>query len=291
MLGEEDTPEARATLQRRLREETAALEARQSRNNTDVVYGNGRLDAFGQIFNEVSARHLDVITNARSPSAPVSYPFLWGTPQSDVVQWNGVADNTPPFGALNRNVGEVLGVFGDLSIVPGDPRTGYPSSARVVELAKLENLVERLWRPSWQEAGLPQLAAARASGGEKVYRNTCQGCHLLLVDPTADDRHVATRRVTLQEIGTDPRMALSAVDIYPGTGLRQTGRLERSRPVPDSGEPAFGVESRSLAIVSKAVAGALANAGTDTYTAVVVDQCNLTANVYKSRLNLTVGVS
>ena len=277
MLGEGATPEATASLLRRLQEETAVLGARLSRNRSEVAYGNGRLDAFGQIFNEVSAHHLGVVTNARPPSAPVSYPFLWGTPQSDVVQWNGVAENAPPFGALNRNVGEVLGVFGDLRILPGDPRSGYPSSVRVVELAKLENLLERLWRPSWREAGLPEPDAASVAKGGAIYQQHCQSCHLRLDDPTDQRRHVATRRVMLDKIDTDRRMALSAVDSYPGTGLRQTGRLEGSRPVQGSGELPFRAEDRSLAIVSKAVAGALSHAGPDTYAAVLIDQCDLTA--------------
>jgi hypothetical protein len=56
-----------------------------------------------------------------------------------VVQWNGVAENRPPVGALTRNVAEVLGVFADLQIVPNNNLEGYPSSVRLTGLAKLEN--------------------------------------------------------------------------------------------------------------------------------------------------------
>lgn len=45
-----------------------------------------------------------------SPNAPVSYPFLWDTPHSDYVQWNGLGGNAT-LGPLGRNTGEVLGVF------------------------------------------------------------------------------------------------------------------------------------------------------------------------------------
>ena len=269
----------RGLMLRRLREETAALAQRQDRNRSELAYGNGRLDAFGQIFNEVSTHHLGVTTNARPPNAPVSYPFLWGTPQSDIVQWNGVAENAPPFGALQRNVGEVLGVFGDLRIIPGDPPGGYPSSVRVVELAKLENLIERLWRPSWQEAGLPEPDATAVAAGGEVYREHCQKCHLILDDPTAQHRQVATRTVPLAKIGTDPRMARNAVDLDGATGSqtpRLTGRLESSGPVPGTGDPRLGAEAPSLTLVGKAVFGALRHAGPDTYAAVVLDQCDLT---------------
>jgi hypothetical protein len=185
VLGQDAEPKARGRLLERLREDTAALVARQARNRSDVAYGNGRLDAFGQIFNEVTAHRLGVFTNVRQPDAPVSYPFLWATPQSDRVQWNGVADNTPPFGALERNVGEVPGAFGELQIVPGDRLGGYPSSVRLTELAKLENQLERLWRPSWQDAGLPALDPALVARGEDVYREQgCGDCHKVLTDPT-----------------------------------------------------------------------------------------------------------
>ena len=75
-----------------------------------------RLDAFGNIQNAASAFALHDLTNKNAPTAPVSYPFLWGTHQSDVVQWNGSAPNTPIIGPLIRNMGEVVGVFGDLNI-------------------------------------------------------------------------------------------------------------------------------------------------------------------------------
>ncbi|MCI5168323.1 MAG: hypothetical protein D3903_20085 [Candidatus Electrothrix sp. GM3_4] len=48
-----------------------------------------------------------------SPNAPVSYPFLWDTPQADYVQWNGISANAG-LGPIGRNVGEVIGVFGTL---------------------------------------------------------------------------------------------------------------------------------------------------------------------------------
>ena len=57
-----------------------------------------RLDAFGNIQNQGTAFALHDLSNKNIPNAPVSYPFLWGTHQSDVVQWNASAPNTPVVG-------------------------------------------------------------------------------------------------------------------------------------------------------------------------------------------------
>ena len=238
----------REDLLARLRAETAALEARRDRNRSTTEYGHGRLDAFGQIFNEVAANTPGAGT--RSPSAPVSYPFLWGAPHSDVVQWNGVSPNAPPFGSLDRNVTEVLGVFGEFT-VPADNPAGRPSSVRVPLLAELENLLEHLWRPSWREAGLP-LDETQVSEGERVYRQHCGGCHLVLDDPTAPRRAIDAKMIELTEIGTDPRMAIDALAIDQSTG----------KPY--------------LELVKVAAGGILRHAGKDTFEAVAIDQCDLT---------------
>ncbi|MFC6690752.1 di-heme-cytochrome C peroxidase [Pseudomonas lini] len=66
-------------------------------NATDLQYGPGRLDAVGHILNKISQ-----VTHATPPTpnpsdAPVSYPFLWNTPQHNVLQWNGMVSkaNSP----------------------------------------------------------------------------------------------------------------------------------------------------------------------------------------------------
>ena len=99
---------------------------------------------------------------------------------SDVVQWNGVSPNAPPFGSLDRNVTEVLGVFGEFT-VPADNPAGRPSSVRVPLLAELEKLVEHLWRPSWREAGL-LLDETKSARVRRVYRQYCGGRLILVLD-------------------------------------------------------------------------------------------------------------
>ncbi len=81
--------------------------------------------------------------------APVSYPFIWEAPHHDYIQWNGKVRNDPT-GALGRNVGEVLGVFGRFTIMPGsnaEPR--IRSTVRIPNLGKLETLLRTLWSPQW----------------------------------------------------------------------------------------------------------------------------------------------
>ena len=62
-----------------------------------------------------------------SPNAPVSYPFLWDTPQHDYVQWNGLTENSG-LKAIGRNAGEAIGVFGTLD---WSERTGFSISSLV----------------------------------------------------------------------------------------------------------------------------------------------------------------
>ena len=67
-------------------------------------YGFGRVDAIGAIFNQIMVQFNNEPSNVRPSDAPASYPFLWGTHQSDVVQWTGFAPNGPmTIGALVRN--------------------------------------------------------------------------------------------------------------------------------------------------------------------------------------------
>ena len=120
-------------------------------------------------------------------NALVSYPFLWDTAQHDKVEWLGIATNGKvgdslvgllgEFNGLPRNVGEVLGVFGDFEIAdpPSILSGGYRSSVRISKLKELEQLVRTLWSPTvagrlpqhryvrrhWREATLYQNARLR----------------------------------------------------------------------------------------------------------------------------------
>ena len=168
-----------------------------------------RLDAVGAIVNEVyfhatRAAELTPTSGALLADAPVSYPFLWDTPQHDVVQWLGIAKSGGPLDilSLSRNVGEVLGVFGDITIPerPSLLHLGYASSIKVVELGELENLVKLLWSPQWP-ADFPKIDQAAAAKGSKLYQANCVTCHAL-IDRTDPNRKI---KAVMNDSGTDPR--------------------------------------------------------------------------------------
>ena len=84
--------------------------------------------------------------NFNEPDAPTSYPYLWDTPQHDYVEWNGSQANSH-VGALARNVGEVIGVYGRVDTTPttwlGVYDAGYPSTVRTDNLRAVEKKVAR----------------------------------------------------------------------------------------------------------------------------------------------------
>ena len=155
-------------------------------------YGFGRVDAIGSIFNQVMVTFNDLPVDKAFPSdAPVSYPFIWGTNESDVVQWAGFAPNGPvSLGTLIRNAGEVLGTFGTIEIDSPKPLRKlernvlpfppYESSINTVNLGKIENWVAQLRSPQWPEEYLPAIDRSLAQKGKAIYNNNCASCHQLV---------------------------------------------------------------------------------------------------------------
>jgi hypothetical protein len=212
-------------------------------NATDLEYGYGRLDAFGNIFNKVA-----LVANPEAPAgnpsdAPVSYPFLWNVPQHDRVQWNGIAKNLPidpfsfsdPFdpGALARNIGEVIGVFGDIKPVSGAPISGYSSSLNIANLVALEQMLSKLLPPLWPNEILGAPETALIAQGKKLYEDNCSSCHLPL------ERTDLTTKIEAQMSlfdgsgkggskgkppGTDPWMACNAYTYGAVTGVLEGAR-------------------------------------------------------------------
>lgn len=177
-----------------------------ARSLPDTPWGPGRLDAFGMIFNRVSARDLDLPANYRKADAPVSYPFLWNASRQDHTQWNGAVPNGLYLQALARNTGEVLGVFADFA-----PRTVFPpvvdfraNSADLQGLEKLEEKVVALKPPPWprQLFGLNDQLVAR---GRPLFEQNCGYCH--------SERHTPDGLAwitPIKAVGTDPRMVLNS---------------------------------------------------------------------------------
>lgn len=186
-------------------------------NATEHAYGFGRVDAVGQIYNMTTGVNLDKAQNLADPNAPVSYPFIWGTSQSDVVQWTGFAPNYLPEGVLLRNAGEVLGVFGriDLADKSKPLRPGYPSTVNVPNLGDIGAWVNQLEPPAWPAYALGPIDQQKADLGAGIYADLCADCHQI-VDPF--ETYNATL-VKVDEIGTDPLTAANSLE----TGHTKSG--------------------------------------------------------------------
>lgn len=185
-------------------------------NSHGIEYGHGRVDAFGVIFNQVVSTAMKMPENRREPDAPVSNPFMWGAHEANLVQWNGVGDNTLPYvGPVARNAGEVMGVYGNIEIDPVNKTVR--TSALYDNLNRLENAMEKIRSPLWPY-GKQDIDMDRCRKGAIVYRAHCERCHVytphdkqgeLYRDPATDPFNRATM-VPLWEIGTDPTMAINA---------------------------------------------------------------------------------
>jgi len=218
VLGTDYTPNQKTDLRNALLKQTEVLAKRNQINRPNPGqpnYGYGRVDAIGAIFNQILAEFSGAPNNGRASDAPVSYPFLWGTHQSNVVQWPGFAPNGPlSLGALIRNGGEVLGVYGQLHI-PDDPSIKqYTSSLDVKNLGLLEQWVAELRSPKWPAQYLPPIDPIRAAKGEIHYQEYCASCHQVIAH--ADEGKPYDAVLTpLSEVKTDPQELINMLATRP----------------------------------------------------------------------------
>ena len=180
-------------------------------NHTNTPYGFSRLDAFGAILNKALSA-TQVPDNFNEPNAATSLPYIWDTPQHDYVEWNGTQPNSDA-GALARNIGEAIGVFGEIST---DSTTwlgfidgGYPSSIQADNLRGLEKLTAKLHSPLWPEQ-FPKVDQQLAQVGRGLYEQHCIQCHVDM-DRTDPLRKIQVRMSTLAEVKTDPLMAENTI--------------------------------------------------------------------------------
>lgn len=205
----------------------------------DTEWGPGRTDAFGMIFNRVSAVDLPYTTvwawfqpieeNNRATDAPVSYPFLWGTSRQNFVQWNAIAPNTLKHERLERNIVEALGVFARINLTRSTTNVGYRSTVNIDNQLELEeSLVHFLKPPQWPESILGQIDSSKAQRGRDLFKQYCKSCHALT------DRNgtapIIVRPVRVHEVGTDPSMAMNVA-----CRTAETGVLRGSRQPPLAG--------------------------------------------------------
>lgn len=228
-----------------------------------IPYGYARLDAFGRIYNRILS-HLTPHdpTNRNPANAPVSYPYLWDTPQHDFVQWNGVGDNEGD-GPLVRNTGEALGVFATFDLK--QENGGFRSSVVVRDLKRMERHLDNLWSPRWEDLALkqvlPPINQALADKGREVYvQYQCHSCHAL-IDRTDPDRQVIAQFSSLPLIGTDPLMVINALQDTGKSGIFEGRPLNPDAP--DSGT--FQASTPALPALSVATKGVIAAPDSDKF--------------------------
>lgn len=188
VLDGKDTPENRALLKTEFQSLLDWQIKTDAMNETPVRYGFGRLDAVGHILNKILMFNGAEPSQGNASNAPVSYPFLWDIWRQEQVQWNGVAQNsrfqlpgdTFEYGALGRNAGEVLGVFGEVVVSPKsgtlDTLKGYVSSVQSENLAGLELILKHLEAPVWPSY-FPIIDEELVTEGDALFDTACASCH------------------------------------------------------------------------------------------------------------------
>ena len=253
LLGDKPTEKQQQALQQQLLAEYEKRSHYAIQNHTDLGYGFTRLDAFGSILNQARIA-TGVDNNTTPPNAPTSYPYIWDTPQHDYVEWNGSQSNSG-VGALARNIGEVIGVFGDIETETsnwlGFIDGGYDSSINTSELRELEHIVSKLYSPLWPDS-FPEIDDDLVKVGRGLYEQHCIQCHVDM-DRTDPMRKIQVRMSTLAEINTDPLMAENA--IYT-TG--KTGKFE-GRPRYYFAGNALAEEAPAIHIANNIMVGILKN--------------------------------
>lgn len=232
-------------------------------------WGVARLDAFGMIYNRLTALDLgappdDLIAdNVALADAPVRYPFLWNSSLQDRTEWPGFANNGDDRLALARNLGELYGVFGIFH--PKAASAGAPldrdylgdNSGNLRGLAELETMVRRLGPPAWPWPVDAKLAVE----GKGIFdlsssEGGCAECHGIA--PGEPRGGMPTWRTPVVDVGTDTRQ---------WTMLTRTARtgLLRGAFVPGVTAPLREIDAAAN-ILKTAVIGALRQASHATGT-------------------------
>ncbi len=189
-------------------------------NRSTTVEGFGRLDAVGRIMNEVigatSGRK-----NSVEPNAPNSFPLLWDAPRHDYVQWAGFSPNAE-LGSLGRNVGEVVGVYAQVTVkrydTEAEAKKGYPSSVEAHNIVSMEESLYGLKSPKWPEEILPPIDRSKASRGAELYLAHCVRCHAL-IDRDDPKRRVVAMVTAIDVVGTDPQSSDNLIKLRVPTGV------------------------------------------------------------------------
>jgi cytochrome c5 len=143
------------------------------RNNPPIHPGFARLDAVGQIFNQLIYMSGKEPVGRFKNNAPVSFPFLWDTAHHNQTQWNGVSPALP----MVRNAVQGIGAFAKYA-----PDAGWfeePSTIRLSNQRILQKLVSTLRSPAWPEEILGGIDQKKAALGKSVFEKRCLSCHAI----------------------------------------------------------------------------------------------------------------
>jgi hypothetical protein len=242
-----------------IRAQLAKFEARRRMNATSLPGGYGRVDAFGQIFNEVTVA---LVGNppeaAREPNAPVSFPCLWDIAQHKFVQWNGSAPNlgVKGDGSMLRNIGEVIGVFGEVDSTNIGFLPRFPSSVNLDGIKKVEDWVSNLVSPAWPSDILGEIGDV--SKGRKIYADAkrgCIGCHAVLNPKTNRPYPIPVTMTPVTQVQTDSTMLDNFVRTAP------TLRLEKHLVLTNPRDPleTFGPTAPVVSMTQYFTTGALSD--------------------------------
>jgi len=168
-----------------------------------------------------------------SANAPVSIPYLWDIPYHDYVQWTGLVSNAG-VGPLGRNVGQVIGVFGNLDWQKkkgwsintflggqglGPSYVDFKSSINKRNLRRVETHLKKLSSPKWPEDLIGELDKDMIEKGKPIFDQYCSSCHTHLKNPTSTSRKIVVRMSKLDSVQTDPVLASNTVNYLGKSGL------------------------------------------------------------------------
>jgi hypothetical protein len=211
---------SREAVRKSLQETLSWFESYDSANHSSTQEGFGRMDAIGRIINQV-IRFTSSTDNSLEPNAPASFPLLWDAPRHDYVQWTGFSPNAGA-GALGRNTGEVVGVFGRVEVkhyeTEQEAKKGYPSTVEANELVSMEEALRGLKSPQWPEKVLPPIDRSLTARGESLYQAHCVSCHAI-IDRDSPKRSVVAMITGIDVVGTDDTSAKNLVSARAPTGV------------------------------------------------------------------------
>ena len=199
------TPEAKDKLRKRVESEAVRVHDYADRTSvTPHSWGPGRMDALTMIVDRTTATLAGIPENWSSGIAPVKPPFLWNAPQGLWTQWSAFAQDP-----IARNFGETMGVFLPVDLSSKTPAEGlFQSNAALLELQRVEGMLDRLAPPSWPEDVLGRIDRNKAKAGKALFAENCAGCHNMwpyrMTEPNKFGKQFVLVGLTPQtDVGTD----------------------------------------------------------------------------------------